>query len=272
MHGNHHAVASRASGWSGFWRVLRCKHFSPFKTYVDRERRTVVILNPKVGTKSFRQALTDGMREIRGIADPSEGRYPYFRKAREFQIARLRDYAHAFRFPGEYQFFCFVRNPYSRLRSAWQNKFAYGHLQGYSRSIRRRELGRLRRFAAQASLPGGADGSAIAFETFLAYVESQPAGHRDHHWDDQYHVLLMDDVQYAQWFRMEGEFTAGMRRIFERIGLAGEVMDRLLAVQKNVSPKDEAPVYTEALAARVHALYARDFALFGYDPESWRGL
>ncbi len=50
---------------------------------------------------------------------------------------------------------------------------------------------------------------------------SRPA-HRDHHWDDQYHVLLMDDVQYTQWFRMEGDFTPGMRRIFERIGLAGE--------------------------------------------------
>jgi hypothetical protein len=268
MHGNH----SAAPGWPGFWRILRRKHFSPFKTYVNRGRRTVVILNPKVGTKSFRQALTDGMREVFGIADPSEGRYRLFRKAREFQFARLRDYAHAFRFPAEYQFFCFVRNPYARLRSAWQNKFAQGHLQGYSRSIRRRELGRLRRFARSAALPGGADGSAIPFATFLAYVESQRAGQRDHHWDDQYHVLLMDDVQYTACFRMEGDFTAGMRRIFERIGFTDEVMERLLATRKNMSPADDAPVYTAALAARVRHLYARDFATFGYDPESWRGL
>lgn len=272
MHGTHSALPAAAPGWPGFWRVLRRRHFSPFKTYVNRARRTVVILNPKVGTKSFRQALTDGMREVFGIADPSEGRYRMFRKAREFQFAPLRDYAHAFRFPGEYQFFCFVRNPYARLRSAWQNKFAYGHLQGYSRSIRRRELGRLRRFAAAASLPGGAAGTAITFETFLAYVESQPAGERDHHWDDQYHVLLMDDVQYTAWFRMEGQFTAGMRQIFERIGLVGDAMDRVLATQKNVSPRDEAPVFNEALAARVRRLYARDFATFGYDAESWRGL
>jgi Sulfotransferase family len=225
-----------------------------------------------VGTKTFRQALTDGMREVFGIADPSAGRYRFFKKAREFQFAKVRDYAHAFRFPGEYQFFCFVRNPYSRLRSAWQNKFAYGHEQGYSRSIRRRELGRLRRFACAAGLPGGQDGTAIPFDTFLAYVESQPAGQRDHHWDEQYLVLLMDEVQYEAWFRMEGEFTTGMRRIFERIGFTPQVMDRLLATQKNVSPRDEAPVYTEELAARVLALYARDFSTFGYDPASWRGL
>jgi hypothetical protein len=271
MHGNHSA-APAAPGWPGFWRILRRRHFSPFKTYVNRERRTVVILNPKVGTKTFRQSLTDGMREVFGTVDPSGGRYRLFKKAREFQFAPLRDYAHAFRFPGEYQFFCFVRNPYARLRSAWQNKFAYGHEQGYSRSIRRRELPRLRRFARAQNLAGGLDGSAVPFETFLAYVESQAAGRRDHHWDDQYHVLLMDDVRYTACFRMEGEFTDGMRRIFERIGFTSEVMDRLLATQKNASPRNEAPVFTAALAARVLKLYDLDFRTFGYDADSWRGL
>jgi hypothetical protein len=271
MHGNHSA-APPATGWPGFWRILRRKHFSPFKTYVNRGRRTVVILNPKVGTKSFRQALTDGMREVFGIADPSEGRYRLFRKAREFQFARIRDYAHAFRFPDEYHFYCFVRNPYARLRSAWQNKFAYGHEQGYSRSIRRRELPRLRAFASRAGLPGGTQGSAIPFTTFLDYVASQPAGRRDHHWDDQYHVLLMDDIRFERWFRLEGEFQAGLREIFQRIGLVGPAMEAILATERNVSPKNESPVYTAELAARVRDLYARDFATFGYDVESWRGL
>jgi hypothetical protein len=258
-------------GWSGFWRVLCSRHFSINKTYVNRESRTVVILNPKVGTKSFRLALTEGLRKSHGLADPSEGRYPYFKKAREFSVAPLRDFAHAFRHPAEYQFFCFVRNPYARLRSAWLNKFAYGHLQGYSRSIRRRELGRLRHYARRASLAGGAEGSAIPFETFLAYVESQSPGQRDHHWDDQCHVLLLDCVQYTQWFHMEGEFDTGMRAIFSRIGIAADVVEELLAIQKNVSPRDEAPLYTAELAARAYRIYARDFATFGYDQDSWRG-
>ncbi|MET0281843.1 MAG: sulfotransferase family 2 domain-containing protein [Steroidobacteraceae bacterium] len=264
--------SAAAPGWPGFWRVLRQRHFSPFKTYVNRARRTVVVLNPKVGTKSFRQALTAGMRELHGVTDPSEGRYRLFKKAREFQFAPLRDYAHAFRFPAEYEFFCFVRNPYARLRSAWQNKFAYGHEQGYSRSIRRRELPRLRRFARRAGLPGAEHGSAIAFTTFLAYVESQPSGSRDHHWDDQHQVLLMQELRYTQWFRMEGEFTAGMRRIFGRLDLTGDIAERILTTRRNVSPSEEAPVYTAELAARVHRLYARDFELFGYAADSWRGL
>jgi hypothetical protein len=261
-----------APGWPGFWRILTRRHFSPFKTYVNRGRRTVVVLNPKVGTKSFRQVLGDAMRELHGVTDPSEGRYRLFKKAREFQFAPIRDYAHAFRAPGEYQFFCFVRNPYARLRSAWQNKFAYGHEQGYSRSIRRRELPRLRRFARSAGLPGATDGAAIPFATFLAYVESQPSGMRDHHWDDQHHVLLMQDIHYEQCFRMEGGFVPGMRCICARLLLSGPVVERLLTTRRNVSPVEEMPVYTTELAARVHRLYARDFELFGYAEDSWRGL
>ena len=72
------------AGWPGFWRILMRRHFSPFKTYVNRGRRTVVVLNPKVGTKSFRLMLTDALRELHGVTDPSEGRYRLFRKAREF--------------------------------------------------------------------------------------------------------------------------------------------------------------------------------------------
>jgi chondroitin 4-sulfotransferase 13 len=261
-----------APGWPGFLGMLGEKHFSPFKTYVNRAHRTVVILNPKVGTKSFRQALIDGMREIQGIADPSGGRYRLFRNARRFPFAPLADYAHALRFPGQYQYFCFVRNPYARLRSAWQNKFAYGHDTGYSRSIRRRELPRLRRFARGAGLPGGGEGEAIGFATFLAYVESQPSGRRDHHWDDQHQVLLMHRIDYTRWFRLEGEFEAGLAHIFDRIGLTGPAMQRILATQKNVSPRDEAPVFTTELAARTLRLYQRDFALFGYPADSWHGL
>jgi hypothetical protein len=266
------SVVAPAPGWPGFCRILRRRHFSPFKTYVNRARRTVVVLNPKVGTKSFRKVLTDAMRELQGIDDPSEGRYRLFKKAREFQFARIRDYAHAFRFPGEYQFFCFVRNPYARLRSAWQNKFAHGHEQGYSRSIRRRELPQLRRFARRAGVPGGAAGSAIPFTSFLAYVESQASGRRDHHWDDQHHVLLMDDIRFERCFRMESEFTEGMRCILERLALTGPLVEDMLAMRRNASPPEDSPVYTESLAARVHRLYARDFALFGYSAESWRGL
>jgi hypothetical protein len=133
-------------------------------------------------------------------------------------------------------------------------------------------LPRLRHFARGAGLPGGAAGTAIPFTSFVAYVESQPSGRRDHHWDDQHCVLLMDDICYERCFRMEGEFAEGMRYILGRLALTGPVVDEMLSERSNASPSDEPPVYTEDLAVRVHRLYARDFALFGYSAETWRGL
>jgi hypothetical protein len=165
-----------------------------------------------------------------------------------------------------------VRNPYARLRSAWQNKFAYGHEQGYSRSIRRRELPRLIRFARAAGLPGGTAGQGIPFATFLSYVESQAAGQRDHHWDDQHRVLLMQRLRYERCFRMEGEFRTGMQAIFDRLGLTGPAVDRVLDTEKNVSPRQQGAVYDLELAARVYRLYQKDFELFAYPQESWKGL
>ena len=80
-------AAAAPAGWPALIAVLTERHFSPFKTYVDRAHRTVVVLNPKVGTKTFRQALVDGLREVRGQADPSAGRYRLFSNARRFPFA-----------------------------------------------------------------------------------------------------------------------------------------------------------------------------------------
>jgi hypothetical protein len=85
-------------------------------------------------------------------------------------------------------------------------------------------------------------------------------------------VLLMEHIHYEQWFRMEGEFVPGMRRILQRLALEGPVVERLLTTRRNASPAEEMPVYTSEIAGRVRQLYARDFELFGYAEDSWRGL
>jgi len=254
------------------WRVFKDHHFSPYKVYVNRPQRTVVVLNPMVVSQSFRFALNRGLLEFRGLADVSEGRYRAFKKAREFPFARLRDYVHAFRFAEEYSFLGFVRNPYRRLRSAWLDKLAFGHRDGYPRSTRRRVLGPLRRFAREHHLAGGEAGAAIPFATFVAYVESEPTGRRDHHWDEQYSVLLMNHVRFAQVFQLETNYHEGLTRIFLQLGFTPEQVAQLVATQRNTSPPPVEPVFDEMLAARVRRVYARDFETFGYDPDSWRGL
>jgi hypothetical protein len=82
----------------------------------------------------------------------------------------------------------------------------------------------------------------------------------------------MHRLQYQQCFRMEGEFREGLQAILERVGLTGPAIDRALATEKNVSPRQQPPVYTPDVAERVHRLYSKDFELFGYPEDAWNGL
>lgn len=258
--------------WGRVWRILTNRHFSPYKIYIDRRQRIAVVLNPKVGTQSIRHALNRGLREFGGLQDVSEGRYWWWKKAREFPLARLRDYVHALRCAEDFSFVCFVRNPYLRLRSAWLDKLAFGHREGYPRSTRRRVLGPLRRFARQQNLPGGEPNAAIPFSSFVAYVESEPTGRRDHHWDEQYSVLIMNELRYANVFQLETQYREGLTHVLSRLGFAPEWIDQLITAPRNTSTRPAEPVFTEELAERARRIYARDFAVFGYDVESWRGL
>jgi hypothetical protein len=239
---------------------------------VDREYRTVVMLNPKVGTKTLRDGLARGVCRFRGWSDASQGRYGLLSNARNFPCAPVRDYWHAVRHADEYALYAFVRNPYARVRSAWLDKLAFGHATGYPRSVQRRVIGPLRRFARRRGLSGGAPASAVPFSTFLSYIEAEPAGRRDHHWDEQHAVLLMDDLRYTRVFHLETQFREGLTEIFGRIGFASDWVDELAGLRRNESAKHVEPVFDADLARRAHAIYARDFAGLGYAEDSWRGL
>ena len=263
---------SRRHGLGYTCRILALPHFSPFKLFVEREHRTVVMLNPKVGSKTLRDGLARGVCKFRGWSDPSQGRYRLWSNARKFPCASLRDYCHAFNHADEYVFYAFARNPYARVRSAWLDKLAFGHTTGYPRSARRRVIGPLRRLARRRGLAGGVPGSAVPFPTFLSYIEAEPAGRRDHHWDTQHAVLLMDDLHYTRVFHLETQFREGLTEIFARIGFASDWVDELVALRCNESAKHAEPVFDADLARRTHAIYARDFAELGYAEDTWRGL
>ncbi len=267
-----HHPRSVETGFGGAYKVLRHRHFSPYKVFVARQKRTVVVLNPKVGTTSFRHMLARAHCEVLGRRDPSAGRYPFVKKAREFPFAPARDYFHAFAQPGEYEFFCFVRNPYARLKSAWVDKFAFGHESIYPRSIRGALIRRVRCFAGENNLPGSETNSPLPFPTFVAYVDSQSTGQRNHHWDEQYSLLLFDHIRYRRVFRMETDFVEGAKTILARLGIDEKWTQAALDEPQNQSPKHEGAIFTEELAKRAQRIFARDFEIFDYDIDSWKGL
>lgn len=252
--------------------VFSRRHFSPYKVLVHRQSHTVVILNPKVGTTSFRQLATRAYVEVLGHKDPSDGRYRLIKKARYFPFASPSDYYHAFSHPDEYNFYCFVRNPYARLKSAWVDKFANGHQMGYPRSIRGKLLRNIRSFAGHRQLPGSEQNSLIPFATFIAYIDSQQDGQRNHHWDVQHEVLMMDAIHYCQIYKMETQFAEGMTSIFKRLGILESWTKQCMRKPSNQSISVKEAIFTPELAEQAKHIYARDFEVFDYDVDSWEGM
>jgi hypothetical protein len=255
---------------------LPTRHFSPFKLFLDRDSRTALMLNPKVLTSFSRAMLADGFRDLRGMPDPSNGRWPMLKLPRRFPVAPAAHYAGFIASPARYDLHAFVRNPYGRLASAWKNKFLDGHLQSpdhsdarYPRSIRQHELQPLRRFAAARGMAGAAPNTLVPFETFLHYALSKPEGKRDHHWDTQNSVLLTDRLAYAHIWRMEDELDLGFLTLATRLGFPADWVTARLNRPVNPSVA-KATVFNAQMAALALPLVQRDLATFAYDAGSWR--
>jgi len=258
------------SSMSRAWAVLSSPHFSPYKVYVRRDLGIAVCLNPKVGSTMFRKVLVEGLQTV--------GARPFLRTfwplnvTRRYMTAPFADYWDAFAHPARYRFHCFVRNPYARLLSAWNDKMVGGHASArYPRSMRPL-VPRIRRFALRSGLPGCEHGSVLPFATLVSYVESQPEGKRNQHWDTQRSVLLADLVDYDRVYRMETDLVTGMTEILTQFGIPEPWVVEKLKKPENASGRVAEHVYDEELAARVYRIYAVDFERYGYDRESWHDL
>ncbi len=267
---NHAAGARRRQPLLGAIGIVFRQHFSPLKTYIRRDLGLAVVLNPKVGSTTFRQILFRSLRHLKH--EPLLGRYWPLKMTRRYFVAPPGDFLHALLSPHRYRFYCFVRNPYSRILSAWKDKLGFCHeTQNYPRSMGK-VVPAIRRFAGSMNLQGAAPGSPIPFATFLAYVESQPEGIRNHHWDTQRSVLFADRIDYHRVFRMESDFAAGMTEILTQLGVSSDWVAEQIKQPRNASRQLTEPAFDARLAEQVHRIFAADFDQFGYAEDSWQGL
>lgn len=151
--------------------------------------------------------------------------------------------------------FCFVRNPYDRLVSAWKSKLVSDQDEGY---------GWLRGLIRDAT-----GQPAISFRDAFDYVTGADAvARRDPHWLPQVTLLRPDLVSYDEIGRFE-TFSEDFRRIFGRVGAPPKVM-AMADTRYNATPdSDWRDCFDTELAARVHDFYREDFAAFGYSGDSW---
>ena len=229
-----------------------------------------MLLNPKVGTTTFRRVLTDGL--IANGAKPALGRLWPTTEVRRYTTPTAQDFLSVIFRQEEYSFRCFVRNPYARVFSAWKDKLSRGHDQReYPRSMRR-IVPQIRDFARRNNLPGCAAETKIPFSTFVHYIEAGTEGYRNQHWDTQRSVLFTDVIAFDRVYKMETEFVPGMTEILTLIGLPRAWVKSNLARPRNASAAHKGTVYTPELAERVYRIYRPDFEQFGYAKDSYVGL
>ncbi|MEO1437295.1 MAG: sulfotransferase family protein, partial [Bacteroidota bacterium] len=145
--------------------------------------------------------------------------------------------------------FCLVRNPYTRLLSAYLDKIAQQKPQIHSIKI---GLGRAED-----------DPRAVSFSEFIDTVIQQAVPEMDHHWRRQYEHTYQATIDYDFIGRFE-QFEQDFLHILDRLQI-----DKRQYYQPEQRHATNASAllqeyYTEALAEKVYQKYQIDFEYFGY--------
>ena len=207
---------------------------------------------PKVASSTLNQRLIALELKGTGIAYDEEALHlaPYRAvHVRPFQMTRGM-LVKAFFGPGTYRF-CFVRDPYARVLSAYLDKV------GYKRDTAALIFAHYGRDRADPETD-------VSFAEFIAWLEAQrdQIGQWNPHWRPMARLLRPDLIQYDLIGRLE-TFEADFATLSARIGQSPAA--EAVAVPHLTRAADRlAEFYTTGLREKVAALYAEDFAAFSY--------
>ncbi len=234
-----------------------------YGSFVSLRHKILYVETPKVACttiKEYLRDLCDAPPLTFSIGHHRESRRDMFVHARSnVPLPSLFDLdeetqRHVLTSP-EFLRFGIVRNPYSRLLSAWRNKillcepgyeYVYRKMTGIEPSLREKET--------------------LTFEQFLKFVEGEDVGTCNPHWRRQIDLLLYPAIPYTHLGKIER-----LRDTFELIEKHAEP-GRSVPLGNSNSTRVGHAKLTDAIAGRIHKLYAADFEAFGYNRNSWLAL
>jgi hypothetical protein len=147
-----------------------------------------------------------------------------------------------------------VRNPYTRLLSAWRSKVAL--CEPTARDVYLQAKGRL---------PDIHNKSLVSFGEFVEYLQTKrDLDTCEPHWRRQIDHMFFPALNFSLVVKLE-QLKEGLRRFQQHLG----VSDPLTADGRNVSMPVPGAGYTAELAHRVYSLYRPDFEVLGYDRDTW---
>lgn len=163
--------------------------------------------------------------------------------------------------------FCFVRNPYHRLFSAYKSNIMlemeppspfYNRIKEQIRTTRDYPVG------------AGERAGTVAFRDFVRYVQDTIDKIPDYHWCTLRWGLRPDLINYDFVGHVEN-FEHDFKRVLLRLGVDADVHASLLEPvnQSGLQRIPLAAVYDWKLADQVYDMYKKDFDTYGYDKTSW---
>ncbi len=159
--------------------------------------------------------------------------------------------------------FCFVRNPYTRLFSAYKSKIGNPMAEPFYQ-IAQDEI----RDAFDYPMPDGQDKPAVTFRDFVYYIRTG-ARSGDSHWCVQNLRLMQDLIPYDFVGRFES-FGPDFREVLKRLNALANVLEMASEVRGKSASISHTAAYDQELADIVYEMYREDFDSFGYDRDSWR--
>lgn len=145
--------------------------------------------------------------------------------------------------------FCFARNPYTRLLSAYLDKIAKRKPEHEDLMI---QLGY-----------GPFSEHVLSFEEFVYAVSEQPVLNMNIHWRTQYYATFQHAIRYDFIGRFES-FEPDLRFAMDRIGIDMEKYYQVQAGHATQASQKLAEYYTPELIEKVYQVYQIDFEYFRY--------
>lgn len=231
-----------------------------YSTFVNVERRYLYFEVPKAGCTSIKWLLhsVEHMPPIEHFSGLGREvrRDMFIHERRNLKLPSLLDLDDGTQefvlTSPEFMRFAVVRNPYTRVQSAWKDKvrLCAPRFESYSLAIKGR-------------LPIGNDaGSIVSFHEFVDALAHEDLARSDPHWRLQSEHTLRGAMNFTHIGRLED--LSSLLRIF--LAHIGEAERPALSEMNQRAGSSE---YDQELATRVYELYRQDFEQFEYGPESW---
>ncbi len=223
---------------------------------INEQQKLLYIVNPKVANTSIKRIIWADHPALDQL--PSlHGHHP------ERSLKELPDRAIDTMLNGDDWFrFSFVRNPYSRIVSAYKDKIFGRDLDG--------------RFLEKIGY--GPAARPPSFSEFLHRIADQPPQQMDWHWRPQQLLLMHELIDYHWLGKMEA-FESDMTPVFERLGRSNQQMQQQLATRLNATDRDSRnnsnqprkavanPTLSNKDVELIQTLYSEDFQRYGYSTE-----